>query len=322
MSRLNLTNQKTPNFFLKKTAKISLELSTPRGAVFCFFSKRKRLQRACLVAMAATQRRLPYVAATQKLRAVSRKHRFFVVVISVFFLCFLALCLFCFVQKKCCFFLLLLFAAILAVSVCPFGSLCCCNFAVVLALAFSKHYSLDLAFSPCVFLVCFLFFCSNKRCLLFLQFCCCVCCCVSRWCCLLFLCFLLRFFARLTKQYIRLLLPIFAGSTMLFLLSFGAFWRCCIFLLAPRLGHACLTMPPMPSSMLRVTHFSLRSAPQHSYTPFRPICVSVHPLHEHTYGYLCVDVFMCFALLLAALRVTVWFRLLLLVCLCLVFVFA
>ena len=109
-----------------------------------------------------------------------------------------------------------------------------------------------------------------------------------------FCAFCCAFFARLTKQYIRLTLPIFAGSKMLFLLSFGAFWRCCIFFLAPRLGHACLKMPPLPSFMVRVTHFLLRSTPQHSYTPFRPICVAVHPLHGHTYGYVCVGVCMCF----------------------------
>ena len=244
--------------------------------------------------MAATQRHLPCVVVTQKLRAVCRQYRFFVVVISVFFLCFLAVCLFCFMQKKCCFFLLLLFAAILAVSVCPFGSVSYCNFAVVLALAFSKYYSLDLAFSPCVFLVCFLFFAATKD----------VCCSCSFAAVFVavflggavrfFCAFCCAYFARLTKQYIRLLLSIFAGSTMLFLLSFGAFLLCCIFLLAPRLGHACLKMPPLPSFMLRVNHFSLRSTPQHSYTPFRPICVTVHPLHEHTYGYVCVGVCMCF----------------------------
>ena len=65
-----------------------MELSTPRGAVFCFFSKRKRLQRACLVAMAATQRRLPYVAVTQKLRAVCRQHRFLFLLFLFFFCAF------------------------------------------------------------------------------------------------------------------------------------------------------------------------------------------------------------------------------------------
>ena len=111
---------------------------------------------------------------------------------------------------------------ILAVFVCPFWSFSCSNFAAVLALAASKHYSLDFDFSPCVFLAYLIFFTATKD----------VCCSCSFVVVFLavflgravrfFFAFCCAYFAHLAQQYIRSSLSIFAALIMLFLLSFGA----------------------------------------------------------------------------------------------------
>ena len=159
---INFDQSGRSDFFLKKTAKIWLELSTPRGALFCFFFKRKRLQRACLVAMATTQRRLPCVVVTQKLRAVSKESKFIFPVLFPFSLCFSCQYLFCFGRNGVAFFLLLLFLVILAVSVCLYRSFCCSSNGFVLVLVTQKHKYSVLTLSVCVVLACRIFFTTFK----------------------------------------------------------------------------------------------------------------------------------------------------------------
>ena len=90
-------------------------------------------------AMAAMQRRLPCFVVTQKLRDVGNKFRFIFPFMSVFFSVFFPALLLLFRAKWCCFFLLLLFPVILAVSVCLCQSFCCSLNAFVLVLVAQKN---------------------------------------------------------------------------------------------------------------------------------------------------------------------------------------
>ena len=146
------------NFFLKKTSKISLELSTPPGCAFCFFSKRNVVKLQCLGAMTGLQRRVPCVPAAQKLCGDKNSSRFVLLVISLFSPCFFGVYLFCLRENKCCFFLLLFLAAIFAVFVCPLWSFSSSNYPAVFALTGCKYNFFVSVFSPCVFLACLIFF--------------------------------------------------------------------------------------------------------------------------------------------------------------------
>lgn len=209
--------------------------------------------------MAAMQRRLPCFVVTQKLQDAGKKFRFIFPVMSVFFLCFFLLYFFCFVQEQCCFFCLLLFVAILTVFVCPFWSFSCTNFAAVLELAVRKFYSLDLAFSRCVFLTYFIFSYGNKRCLLLLQFCCCVSWHVSRSYCSLFFCFLLCLFCPISSKIYSFDIVYFCCVNNI---VFVVFWGLLMLLLFP------LGTPPWP-------YVSNNAPPAFSYAPCHPLFVSL-----------------------------------------------
>ena len=96
--------------------------------------------------------------------------------------------------------------------VCPFWSFSCSNFAAVLALAASKHYSLDLDFSPCVFLAYLIFFTATKD----------VCC-----SCSFVVVFLAVFLGRAARFFFCFLLCLFCplSSTVY---SFIIVYFCCI----------------------------------------------------------------------------------------------
>ena len=132
--------------------------------------------------MVGKKRRVPRFSAAQKLRGGNKSFKFFVLVFLLFSPCFLLAYLFCFVQMKCCFFCLLLFAAILAVFVCMHWSFFCSNQTVLLALSTHRYNCLLLTFFPCVFLVFYCFFWRLLTCLLVLLFFACffLLCCLGR----------------------------------------------------------------------------------------------------------------------------------------------
>ena len=136
-----------------------MELSTPRGALFCFFFWRNGDTVQCLWPVATMQRCIPCVLGPRKLFGDEKPNRFVVLVLSSFPLHFFPLYLFCFGQNGVAFFLLLLFAVILAVFVWPWQSVFVYHDAIVCVFSGCKHNNLVLTFCRVCFLACVNFFC-------------------------------------------------------------------------------------------------------------------------------------------------------------------
>ena len=201
--------------------------------------------------------------------------------------------------KWCCFFLLLLFAVILAVFVWPWQSVFVYHDAIVCVFSGCKHNNLVLTFCRVCFLACVNFFAVFQLfpCLAVLL------------CCFLLCCFG-RFLASFARFVYLVLLP-FNLKVMRYHCAFllRCYCRfCCLLgpaggvaflLLFPLRCHACTAMPPLCPSVPRLPHSSFPSVPKNLHATSQTMCVHLHPLWARTHGYVCARVCSCFCAVVA-----------------------